>query len=318
MVPRPSADALARHPHLAAPLPDGWVRVDLHSHTMWSGDSTTTPDEIERAVVESGLDVLCITDHNAVKGAQQLASSLSCRVIVGEEMKTHAGELIGLFLTERVPMGIPPAEAARAIRAQGGVVYVPHPFDPMRRPMQRDALEEAIAEGWIDAIEGFNALPEKGKIRRPSVIIVARGIWQGGSESGASGSGVMAYGLHVGTRLPAHATSTGQVLLANLPPTQLKTWLQAHPLTRLTPQTATSAKALKQKLKRVAEQDYCLADQEHELGVDALAAPLRDMRGDTVAALNLVRTGAGADEINLATRWLPLLQQTAQELRALI
>jgi IclR family pca regulon transcriptional regulator len=128
----------------------------------------------------------------------------------------------------------------------------------------------------------------------------------------------MAYGLHVGTRLPAHATSTGQVLLANLPMAQLKTWLQTHPLSRLTPQTANSAKALTQKLKRVAEQDFCLAAQEHELGVDALAVPLRDMRGDTVAALNLVRTGAGVHEPDLATRWLPLLQKTAQELRALI
>ena len=108
------------------------------------------------------------------------------------------------------------------------------------------------------------------------------------------------------------------MLLANLPPTQLKTWLQAHPLTRLTPQTDTSAKALKQKLKRVAEQDFCLAEQEHELGVEALAVPLRDMRGDTVAALNLVRTGAGADEPDLATRWLALLQQTAQSLRGFI
>ena len=155
-------------------------------------------------------------------------------------------------------------------------------------------------------------------LQNDAVIIVARGIWQGAPESGASNSSVMAYGLHVGTRLPAHATSTGQVLLANLPPAQLKAWLQAHPLSRLTAQTATSAKALTQKLKRVAEQDFCLAAQEHELGVDALAVPLRDMRGDTVAALNLVRTGAGADEPDLATRWLPLLQQTAQALRGLI
>ena len=96
-MPAPHPEAVARHPHLASELPAGWVRVDLHSHTMWSGDSTTTPEEIEEAVVESGLDVLCITDHNAIKGAVQLAASLPCRVIVGEEMKTHAGEIIGLF-----------------------------------------------------------------------------------------------------------------------------------------------------------------------------------------------------------------------------
>jgi predicted metal-dependent phosphoesterase TrpH len=156
-VPAPQPDAIDRHPHLAAPLPEGWVRVDLHSHTMWSGDSTTTPDEVEAAVVASGLDVLCITDHNAIRGAVELAERLPCRVIVGEELRTHAGEIIGLFLTERIPMGIPPAEAARAIRAQGGVVYVPHPFDPMRRNMAEPALYELAGADLLDAVEVINA-----------------------------------------------------------------------------------------------------------------------------------------------------------------
>jgi predicted metal-dependent phosphoesterase TrpH len=156
-VPAPQPDAIARHPHLAAPVPAGWVRVDLHSHTMWSGDSTTTPHEVEEAVVASGLDVLCITDHNAIRGAVELAERLPCRVIVGEELRTHAGEIIGLFLSERIPMGIPPAEAATVIREQGGVVYVPHPFDPMRRNMAEPALYELAGAGLLDAVEVINA-----------------------------------------------------------------------------------------------------------------------------------------------------------------
>jgi IclR family pca regulon transcriptional regulator len=108
------------------------------------------------------------------------------------------------------------------------------------------------------------------------------------------------------------------VLLANLAPAQMKAWLEANPLSRLTAHTATQVKDLKQKLKLVANQDYCLATQEHELGVDALAVPLRNERGDTVAALNLVRSWSGANPPDLATRWLPLLQQTAQALRPLI
>lgn len=156
-VPRPRAAALARHPHLADPLEPGWVRVDLHTHTMWSGDSTTTPDEVEQAVVESGLDVLCITDHNAIGGAVDLADRLPCRVIVGEELRTHAGEIIGLFLTERVPFGLPPVEAARAIRDQGGLVYIPHPFDPMRRNLAEPAIDALVAEGLVDAMEVINA-----------------------------------------------------------------------------------------------------------------------------------------------------------------
>jgi predicted metal-dependent phosphoesterase TrpH len=149
--------AVERHPHLADPRPDGWVRVDLHSHTMWSGDSTTTPDELVQAVLESGIDVLCITDHNAVAGALELADRLPCRVVVGEELRTHAGEIIGLFLAERVPIGLGPAETCRRIRDQGGVVYVPHPFDPMRANLRADTLDEIVAAGLVDALEVRNA-----------------------------------------------------------------------------------------------------------------------------------------------------------------
>ncbi len=124
---------------------------------MWSGDSTTTPDEVHAAVLESGLDVLCITDHNAIKGAQELAADLPCRVVIGEELKTHAGELIGLFLRERVPMGVPPIAAAQTIRDQGGIVYVPHPFDPMRRNLAEPALRELATLGLLDAVEVLNA-----------------------------------------------------------------------------------------------------------------------------------------------------------------
>jgi predicted metal-dependent phosphoesterase TrpH len=145
------------HPHLAAPRRPGHVRVDLHSHTMWSGDSTTTIEELETAVVYAGIDVLCITDHNAIAGAVELQDRLPCRVVVGEELRTTAGELIGLFLTERVPMGVTPVEAATAIRAQGGLVYVPHPFDPMRRNLSEAALADLVRRGLVDAIEVLNA-----------------------------------------------------------------------------------------------------------------------------------------------------------------
>ncbi len=153
----PSPQAESRHPHLADRCRDGWVRVDMHSHTMWSGDSTTTPDELRDAVAASGIDVLCITDHNAIRGALELSSNVPCRVVVGEELRTHAGEIIGLFLTERVPIGVPPLEAARLIREQGGLVYIPHPFDPMRRNLTESAMRELADIGLIDAIEVLNA-----------------------------------------------------------------------------------------------------------------------------------------------------------------
>jgi predicted metal-dependent phosphoesterase TrpH len=153
----PAAAAVGRHPHLAEPVAPGCVRVDMHSHTMWSGDSTTTPDEFVRAVGESGLDVVCITDHNAIDGARRLADELPCRVVVGEELRTTAGELIGLFLEDRVPAGVTPVEAAQRIRDQGGVVYVPHPFDPMRRNLSERALRDLAERGLLDAVEVINS-----------------------------------------------------------------------------------------------------------------------------------------------------------------
>ena len=94
-----AAAAIERHPHLAQHTPAGFVRVDMHSHTMFSGDSTTTLDEIAESVVEAGIDVLCVTDHNAIEGALRLQRALEgdgvCRVVVGEEVRTHTGEIIG-------------------------------------------------------------------------------------------------------------------------------------------------------------------------------------------------------------------------------
>ena len=149
--------AIDRHPHLGEALPPGWVKVDLHSHTMWSGDCTTTPEELHEAVEGSGIDVLCITDHNAIAGAVRLSRELPCRVIVGEEVRVGRGEVIGLFLNERVPGGLSPLEASRRIRAQGGLVYVPHPFDPMRNCLAPQELDDLVEHGLVDALEVRNA-----------------------------------------------------------------------------------------------------------------------------------------------------------------
>jgi predicted metal-dependent phosphoesterase TrpH len=138
---------------------------------MWSGDSSTTPEELEQAVVASGLDVLCITDHNAIKGAVELEHALPCRVIVGEEVRTSRGELIGLFLRDRIPFGLSPEEAAHQIRDQGGLVYVPHPFDPLRHNLAEDALRALAAQGLVDAIEGFNAKTSLAHLNRAGITL---------------------------------------------------------------------------------------------------------------------------------------------------
>lgn len=166
--------AAARHPHLADPKPEGWVRVDMHMHTMWSGDATTTPEELREAVAESGIDVLCVTDHGTINGAVELGESLGCRIVVGEEVRTAVGEIIGLFLTERLPFGMKPAEAAQVIRDQGGVVYIPHPFDPLRHCMAEDAMESLAINGSIDAIEALNAKISLAHLNRRAVDFATR------------------------------------------------------------------------------------------------------------------------------------------------
>jgi predicted metal-dependent phosphoesterase TrpH len=168
------AEFVHRHPHLAEPVEPGWVRVDCHSHTMWSGDSTTTPDELAAAVTASGVDVLCITDHQAVAGAERLAGALDCRVIVGEEVRTSQGELIGLFLDERIPYGLSPEETARRIRAQGGLVYVPHPLDPMRRALAPAAFAALAGDGFVDAVEAFNAKTSLQHLNREAAELARR------------------------------------------------------------------------------------------------------------------------------------------------
>ena len=157
----PQSAAIERHPHLAEPRREGHLRVDMHTHTMFSGDSTTTLDEVVESVTESGLDVLCVTDHNALEGALRLRAMLEdagvCRVVVGEEVKTHTGEIIGLFLTERIPFGETAVRTCELIREQGGIVYVPHPFDPMRRNISESSLVDICERGLVDAIEVHNA-----------------------------------------------------------------------------------------------------------------------------------------------------------------
>jgi predicted metal-dependent phosphoesterase TrpH len=178
----PAAD---RHPHLRDARAHGTVRVDLHSHTMWSGDCTTTPEELEEALADAGIDVLCITDHSTINGAVELADRLPCRVIVGEELRTGAGEIIGLFLTERLPFGIGHVEAAQRIRDQGGIVYIPHPFDPTRHCLREDALDELLDLGLVDALEVFNAKTSLQSLNKRALdVAIARDL-PGGAGSDA-------------------------------------------------------------------------------------------------------------------------------------
>ncbi len=181
----PTAEAIERHRHLADELPEGHVRVDMHSHTMWSGDCTTTPEELVGALTASAIDVVCLTDHNATAGAERLRDELPCRVIVGEELRVGKGEIIGLFLTERIAPGMPLLDSARAIRDQGGLVYIPHPFDPMRNCLSPAEIDELVAADLVDAMEAFNAKTSLSSLQKQAADFAdANGLAKGaGSDA---------------------------------------------------------------------------------------------------------------------------------------
>jgi IclR family pca regulon transcriptional regulator len=129
---------------------------------------------------------------------------------------------------------------------------------------------------------------------------------------------LLAYGMHLGARLPAHATSTGRVLLAALPREARQAWLAGRQLPRLTPHTTTDPADFHALLDQVARQDYCLASEEHELGVYALAVPLRNAHGATMAALNVIVPPSRVSSQSLQAELLPRLRVAARELRELL
>ena len=133
----------------------GIWQIDLHMHTSASKDSLSDPASVIETARAVGLDRIAITDHDEIEGAfaaRELAPEL---VIVGEEVRTSEGlDLIGLYLREHILPGGSFRETAEAIRSQGGVVYLPHPFDS-----HRGTDEEFLAtvEDCVDAVEGINA-----------------------------------------------------------------------------------------------------------------------------------------------------------------
>jgi predicted metal-dependent phosphoesterase TrpH len=130
------------------------VRVDLHAHTRRSTDAWTTPAAFVRRAAAAGLDWIAVTDHGRLDGALEAAALAPGRVIVGEEVRCREGvDLIGLFLREPIPDHAPITETAAAIRAQGGIVYAPHPFAYPTRGARRAATVLAVA----DVVEVFNA-----------------------------------------------------------------------------------------------------------------------------------------------------------------
>ena len=175
------------------------------------------------------------------------------------------------------------------------------------------ALQPTLNRLAVQAQESFSAVV----LDADEVVIVARS----GNDRGPSTAGtgrVIAYGLHMGARLPAHATSTGRVLLAAKTKTAFSVWMKGRHLYRLTPLTTVDAKPFRALIDKIRQDDFCIASEEHELGVHALAVPLRNTQGVTVAALNVVASHSRLSRQAMQRDLLPLLFEAARELRPLL
>lgn len=174
-------------------------------------------------------------------------------------------------------------------------------------------LQPALERLATQTGQAFSAVVLNGD----EVVIVARNSDVRRSAAGGPPQ-LMAYGLHLGARLPAHATSTGRVLLAALPRSEFQAWMKGRLLTRLTMHTVTEPRVFRALIETVRRDDHCLSSEEHELGVHALAVPLRNLQGQVVAALNVVGSTARLSGATMQRELLPLMWDMAREVRPLL
>lgn len=130
-------------------------KVDLHTHSTASPDGGISAEQYATLLENGILDYIAVTDHDSIEFAQQLHKNLGDRIIVGEEINAIEGEIIGLFLKERIAPGLSAFETAQAIHKQGGLVYIPHPFETVRSGISPTALEHIV--DMVDIIEVYNA-----------------------------------------------------------------------------------------------------------------------------------------------------------------
>ncbi len=131
------------------------LKVAIHLHTHYSYDSNLSPTKLIDAARRAGIDCLAVTDHDVIDGALEAQTLGGARVIIGEEISSADGHLIGLFLKERVPPGLTGLETCAAIHAQGGLALAPHPFCILCENSLQKAVWRLVEH--LDAVEVYNA-----------------------------------------------------------------------------------------------------------------------------------------------------------------
>ncbi len=131
------------------------VKVDFHTHSVASPDGSITLQQYSRVLALQKLDCIAITDHNRIDFAQYAQKQLgSDKIIVGEEITTTEGEIIGLYLSQEIPAGLSLKATIKLIKEQGGIIYVPHPFETVRKGLSIDSLDSI--QSSVDMIETQN------------------------------------------------------------------------------------------------------------------------------------------------------------------
>jgi predicted metal-dependent phosphoesterase TrpH len=156
--------------------------ADFHIHTRFSRDSILAEEKFIRIAIERGLTHVAVTNHNNVEGAiavrdkvAELGLADRLTVILGEEVSTADGEVVGVFLQRTIPRGLSADETADAIHEQGGLVSIPHPFDPFRAShIRREPLERLAEAGKIDMVEVFNSRVTFGRHNQEAAEFAAR------------------------------------------------------------------------------------------------------------------------------------------------
>jgi len=155
--------------------------VDLHLHSSASFDCRVPPLAVARRCGQLGLSPIFLTDHDTIDGARALVEAGQA-AILGEEILTSEGELIGLFLKTRIPARLSPEETVAAIKEQGGLVYLEHPYDATRRNLREEAIERIA--GHIDIVEVFNSRSNPDANRRAEELRITLGLAAGaGSDA---------------------------------------------------------------------------------------------------------------------------------------
>jgi predicted metal-dependent phosphoesterase TrpH len=188
-------------------------KVDLHTHSTASPDGSLMLRHYRQALERRLLDCIAVTDHNTIAAAQNMHTELGKQIIVGEEITAQEGEIVGLYLTEVIPKGLSALEVVDRIRQQGGLVYIPHPFETVRKGINAQTLEQ-IADK-VDIIEIHNGRAIFQNHNAKALQWAARHEVPGAASSDAHGIGGWGKTYTMLESLPTRQTLVAQLANAS-------------------------------------------------------------------------------------------------------